>query len=132
MFTQTWNKYMPVIRILIKRSAGSEQQLNMNSTDFMRATGGRKIKFNFTMELRNGQLVDSSKQAPIVKEFALLLQEDEHARKLIRDQQLSFSLNNSFQLTIRNNTPVTIQDTASSEKTDGSADDAQEETGADA
>lgn len=125
MFTQTWNKYMPVIRILIKRSVGSEQVLNMNSIDFMRATGGRKIKFNFSMELRNGQLVDSSKQAPIVKEFALLLQEDEHTSKLIPGQQLSFSLNSNFQLSIKNNTPVNSQDVPLPEKLNESTDSAQ-------
>ena len=34
MFVQTWNKYLPVIKILLKRSVQGEQTLEMNSSDF--------------------------------------------------------------------------------------------------
>jgi len=40
MFTPTWNKYLPIIKILLKRSVNAEQTLDMNSTDFQRAAGG--------------------------------------------------------------------------------------------
>ena len=36
MYTQIWNKYLPIIRILLKRSTGSDQTLNLNATDFER------------------------------------------------------------------------------------------------
>jgi hypothetical protein len=123
MFSQTWSKYMPVIRILIKKSAGSDQVLNMNSTDFIRATGGRKIKFSFDMQLMNGQLVESARQTPVAKEFALLLQEDEQARKLIKHQKLGFAMNNSFQLSIKNHTPAPPPGIVASEESDASSKD---------
>jgi|SRR5690606_17870831 hypothetical protein len=106
MFTQTWKKYLPVIVILLKRSAGSEQKLNMNFTDFERATGGRKIKFSFThLQLNNGRINSEIKQAAVAKELADLLREDAVTQKLIAGQYLEFSLNNDFQLSIKNNTP---------------------------
>ena len=40
MFLQTWKKYLPVIILLMKRSEKGEQVLDMNYTDFQRATGG--------------------------------------------------------------------------------------------
>ena len=43
MFTQTWKKYLPVILILMKKSALEDQVLKVNQTDFERAAGGRKI-----------------------------------------------------------------------------------------
>ncbi|WP_152270537.1 hypothetical protein [Agriterribacter humi] len=107
MFTQTWKKYLPVIVILLKRSAGSEQKLSMNHTDFERATGGRKIKFSFTqLQLNKGRINSEIKQAAVAKELADLLREDAVTKKLIAGQYLEFSLSNDFQLSIKNNTPL--------------------------
>lgn len=106
MFTQTWKKYLPVIAILIKRSANAEQTLSMNHTDFERAAGGRKIKYSFSqLQLNNGRINTAIKQTPLAREFAELLQEDESTRRLLPGRQFEFSLSNDFQLTIRNNTP---------------------------
>ncbi len=119
MFTQTWKKYLPVITILLKRSATtSEETLGMNYTDFERATGGRKIKFSFSqLQLNKGRMNSEVKQNPLAKEFADLLREDETTRKLIASQYLEFSLNNDLKLTIKNNTPAM----AGAEETDEEA-----------
>jgi hypothetical protein len=107
MFTQTWKRYLPVIAILIKRSGGAEQVLSMNNTDFERAAGGRKIKFSFShLQLNKGRINSAVKQAPLAKELAEVLQEDEIMKRLIAGLNLEFSMNNSFQLTIKNNTPL--------------------------
>lgn len=49
MFSQAWNIYLPIIKILLKRSAGADQTLDMNRTDFERAAGGRKAKLTFSI-----------------------------------------------------------------------------------
>ena len=107
MFIYTWKKYLPVIAILIKRSATAEQILSMNHTDFGRAAGGRKIKFSFSqLQLNKGRVNTEVKQAPHVMELAELLQRDELTQKLLVGQYLEFSMNNDFKLTIKNNTPA--------------------------
>src|SRR5262245_42600499 len=105
MFIQTWKKYLPVIAILMKRSANGEQTLSMNHTDFERAAGGKKVKFSFSsVAVNNGRIDSTAKYTPIVKEFLQLLQENELTRLMLKDQQFEFALNNEFQLLIRNNT----------------------------
>ncbi|HRQ52579.1 MAG TPA: hypothetical protein PLR74_18675 [Agriterribacter sp.] len=107
MFTQTWKKYLPVIAILLKRSASADQILDLNYTDFERGTGGRKIKFSFSrLQLNKGRINLAFKQAAVAKELAELLREDELTKKIIAEQCLEFSLNNHFQLSIKNNTPL--------------------------
>lgn len=107
MFSQTWKKYLPVITILIKRSATAEQTLSLNNTDFERAAGGRKIKFNFThLQLNKGRINTEVKHSPVAKELSVILQEDDTIKSLIADQYLEFSLNSSLQLLIKNNTPL--------------------------
>lgn len=127
MFTQTWKKYLPVIVILLKRSASGAQTLNMNHTDFERAAGGRKIKYSFSqLQLNNGRINTAVKQLPLAKEFAVLLQEDELTRKLLPGQNFEFSMSNDFLLTIKNNTPVSEAETE--ETNEITADEATAET----
>jgi hypothetical protein len=107
MFVQTWRKYLPVIILLMKRSGKGEQVLDMNHTDFERAAGGKKIKMTFSdLQLDNGRLNFHAKHAALAKDLSLLLQENEQSRMLIRDKLFQFSMNSSFQLIIRNNTPI--------------------------
>ena len=103
MFTQTWNKYLPIIKILMKRSATGPQTLDMNQTDFQRAAGGRKVKFTFTVTLHKGRIQNVTSPPPLARELSLILQEDDMTRQLVRQQDYEFSLNSGFQLTIKNN-----------------------------
>jgi hypothetical protein len=107
MFSQTWRKYLPVIIVLMKRSAKGEQVLKMNHTDFERAAGGRKMKFTFSdLKLENGRVNYRTKQTALATDLSQLLQEHDQTRSLIRDQHFEFSMNSSFELMIKNNTPV--------------------------
>jgi len=113
MFSQVWKKYLPVIVILLKRSVNSEQTLSMNPSDFQRAAGGRKIKYSFSnLQLNNGRINNMVKHQPLAREFAEVMQEDEITRKFLQKKLFEFSMNNGFQLTIKNNTapeePVAI------------------------
>ncbi len=113
MFSQVWKKYLPVIVILLKRSVNGEQSLSMNPSDFQRAAGGRKIKYSFSnLQLSNGRINNMVKHQPLAREFAEVLQEDEFTRKFLQKKLFEFSMNNGFQLSIKNNTapeePVAI------------------------
>jgi len=106
MFSQVWKKYLPVIVILLKRSVNGEQILSMNPSDFQRAAGGRKIKDSFAnLQLINGRINNTVKHQPLAREFAVTLQEDEIIRKFLQHKHFEFSMNNSCQLCIKNNTP---------------------------
>ncbi len=107
MFTQTWNKYIPVLKILLKRSANGEQTLAMNGTDFQRAAGGRKIKFSFSINLRKGRLASLDNPTPLAKDFAESMQGDETIRQLTRVNDYELTLTNNFELLIKNITPPT-------------------------
>ncbi len=105
MFSQAWNKYLPIIKILLKRTPNGDQTLDMNKTDFERAAGGRKAKFTFNVALHKGRIQNITSPPPVAKELATILQEDEMTRKLVREFDYEFSMNSSFQLLIKNMTP---------------------------
>jgi hypothetical protein len=108
MFNQILKKYLPIIAILMKRTANGEQQsLKMNQLDFARAAGGRKIKFNFNnLHLINGKINYTLKITPLATELALLLQSDATINGLLKLQSFEFSMGNDFMLLIKNNTNV--------------------------
>src|SRR5438045_5937769 len=117
MFIQLWNKYLPVIRILLKKSASGEQMLTMNKTDLDRAAGGKKLKHTFKIFIRFSKLENAPKQSQLVKQLVTVLTEDEVTKKLLKQQEYYLVLNSSFQLTIKNcNPPPAKEYTAAKEE----------------
>ncbi|RYD93017.1 MAG: hypothetical protein EOP50_11810, partial [Sphingobacteriales bacterium] len=53
-----WQKYLPVIRIVMKRALTGAQVLKLNAPDFERIGLTRKSGYKFDMKLRNGKLAD--------------------------------------------------------------------------
>ncbi|HJS52978.1 MAG TPA: hypothetical protein VJ765_00500 [Chitinophagaceae bacterium] len=104
MFLQTWRKYLPVIILLMKRSDKGQQILDMNYTDFQRASGGKKIKLTFSnVMLTNGRSDVETKYPALANDLILVLKENEHSGLLMKSKSFEFSMNSDFQLTIRNN-----------------------------
>jgi hypothetical protein len=106
MFSQAWNKYLPAIKILMKRSTNGNQTLDMNRTDFERAAGGRKTKLSFSIILHRGRVQNISvTPPPVARELVTILQEDPTTLLLIRQYNFDLSMNSSFQFSIKNTTP---------------------------
>jgi hypothetical protein len=113
MFTQTWKKYLSIILILIKRSVNGPQEMQVNFSDFERAAGGRKIKFNFiNMQLNNGRQNYGEKLPPVATDLIQVLQEHEPAMQLLRNRNYEFAMTSNMMLTITNTTPVAVAEEA--------------------
>jgi len=105
MYAYTWKKYLPVIRILLKRSADTEQTFNLNHTDFERTTKLRKPACSFAVEIVRGRLNAINNQSVPAKDLVGILQEDEAVKALLRQHHYAISLNSDFLLSIKNITP---------------------------
>ena len=107
MFTQTWKKYLSIIIILMKRSTSGPQEMQLNFSDFERAAGGRKIKFNFSnMQLNNGRQNYGEKLPPVATDLIQVLQENDPTLQLLKNQNFEFAMATNMTLTITNKTPV--------------------------
>ena len=102
MYTQVWNKYFPIVKILLKRSAAGEQTLEMNRIDFERAGSGRKAGYKFTIELRKGRVSNLISGSPMAAELATMLTQDAVTKELSQKNDYDISLNTKFQLHIKN------------------------------
>jgi hypothetical protein len=106
MYTQVWLKFLPVIRIMLKRAVASPQLLKLNRTDFDKAGGGKKVGFRFTVMLSNAK-VQNSITSPIAKDLVTILQQDEATAAILSAKNFELELNPKCELNIRYSPAIT-------------------------
>jgi hypothetical protein len=112
MFSQTWKKYVPVIRLFLKKSATGEQKIQLNKTDFERALGGRKLKLGFSrLEINKGRMNNMLPNTVLAKDLAEALLDDTMVTSMLRTRNISFSFTGDMELIIRDETPVAEPET---------------------
>lgn len=101
MYNHIWKKYLPIIRILMKRSISEDQVLDLNRIDFERAGTGRKAGYKFKIEFSDGKVGNVISSSELAMHLAQVMLEDESARQIISEGNFEMSLNTKFQLTIK-------------------------------
>ena len=101
MHTQIWNKYLPIIKILLKRSASGDQLLDLNLTDFERAGIARKSGYKFTIQFSNGRVDNVISAVPLAKDLANALMEDASVKELLLKNDYQVSMNPKYQIGIK-------------------------------
>jgi len=105
MYTNIWKKYLPVIRLLLKKALTEEQLLVMDRFDFEKVNKARKPLCAFSLEMNKGKLSPFSPPAA-GKDLAEVLLGDSVTNALVRQNHYAISLSNNFKLQIRNAGPV--------------------------
>lgn len=120
MYTYTWKKYLPVIRLLLKKSATSDQSMTLNRIDFEKTNKLRKPACSFSIELKNARLSTINQSAP-AKDLLEILMQDDGARTLLRGNHYTISLNSDFVFSIKNLSPVADPVSGGESREDGDA-----------
>ncbi|MEO6546872.1 MAG: hypothetical protein ABIN94_02695 [Ferruginibacter sp.] len=115
MYTYIWNKYLPVIRILLKKSAGGDQLLSLNRDDFERAGTGRKAGYKFVIEYTEGKVSNVISGSDLASHLAAAMLEDPATQLVLKTGHFQVILNTKFQLTIKNITPLPAASLATAE-----------------
>lgn len=101
MYTQTWNKYLPIIKILLKRSVNSPQTLNLNVGDFEKLGSTRKSGYKFSILFSNGRVDNVISSSQMAKELSVVLLEDKMVKDLFTQNDYKIDMNAKFQLSIQ-------------------------------
>jgi hypothetical protein len=104
MYNHIWKKYLPVIRILMKKSVGvgGQQVLDLNKVDFEKAGTARKTGYKFTIHFSEGKISNVISGSSLAMHLATVMQEDEATREILSQNNFSIALNTKFQLIIKN------------------------------
>lgn len=97
MDRQVWDKYLPIIKILIKKD--DPQTLDLNKMDFS-GLGIQKSKITFKIKFEKGRLANIIHDRPLAVELVHHLQDDVDAFSIIKEKDMSLTLNSGFQLKI--------------------------------
>jgi hypothetical protein len=100
MYTTLWNKYLPIIRILFKKSINGVQTLNLNVSDFERAGVAKKSGNKFLVKFVNGRVDNVIIDSPLASNFATALLHDPVIKDLLSKNEYHLMLNTKFLLTI--------------------------------
>ncbi len=101
MYHHIWKKYLPIIKILMKKAVTEDQNLSLNRIDFERAGSGRKAGYKFKIEFTDGKVGNVISGSQLASDLAQVFLEDESARQIITDNSFEVSLNTKFQLSIK-------------------------------
>ena len=101
MSETVWLKYLPVIRIVLKKSVAADQQLALNAQDFERAGYRRKQGYKFMVELKDGRLDNVLVDAPIASSFASTLLSDKVISELTNGNKFYISMDAKYKLTLK-------------------------------
>ncbi len=102
MYNHIWKKYLPIIRILMKKSVSEEQVLDLNRIDFERAGTGRKAGYKFKIDFTDGKVGNVISGSTLAMHLAQVIMEDDAAQEILNEHNFEVSLNTKFQLTVKN------------------------------
>lgn len=118
MYTQIWSKYLPIIKILLKRTLQGDQVLDLNRIDFERAGSGRKAGYKFSIEFNRGRVANIISGSALASDLAQVMLEDANIKPLLLSNHYVVSLNTKFQLSLKNVTPKEADEAAAEEAAD--------------
>jgi hypothetical protein len=100
-FAGVWSRYMPAIRILIKKAITAEQLITINQSDIERAAGIKKSGYRFSIRFIKDRPELLHSNNDIAQAFIAALTEDEIIKEYLRDNNYTFSFNSKYQLQIK-------------------------------
>ena len=101
MYTNVWLKYLPIIRIVMKRSLISEQVLPLNVPDFERAGMKRKAGYKFSFVLKEGKLKNVIIDHQLASSLVTELLQDKAVSELIENKEFQIAMSPKYELTIK-------------------------------
>ena len=101
MYTNVWNKYLPIIRILLKKSAAADQTLDLNLPDFERAGIARKSGYKFNIVFSKGRVDNVIISSPLASNLAQVLLGDPVIKELFMKNDYHVGMNTKFQMSFK-------------------------------
>ena len=100
-YITTWKKYLPVIRLHLKKSLNEEQQFKLNIQDFESAGDRAKSGYTFNLQMENGKVINNIGGSAVARDLFEVLKSDDGVKALLQDRSVKISVGKSFMLTIK-------------------------------
>jgi hypothetical protein len=98
-----WTKYLPAIRILLKKAVNEEQQFTLSKIELQSVDNRKNVNFSFNLEISNGKVESGLGVSPMGKDLFNVLNGDLLVRKFMLDKKIMIQMTRSSLLTFRCN-----------------------------
>jgi hypothetical protein len=108
VYQPVWKKYVPVIAMKLKQAIRKNEPASFNvyKPDFQNVTKRKKTVFDFTLEIRDGQVKNTLSLPEVAKDLFKVLKQDVALSQLINNGRVTFILNSDFILTLHKGASV--------------------------
>ena len=100
-YLTTWRRYIPVIRLHLKRSLAGEQSFKLNIQDFESAGDRGKSGYTFSISLENGKPTNNISGSAVASDLYEALKTDEATKAMLQDKSVKISVGKSFLFSIK-------------------------------
>jgi hypothetical protein len=98
-----WTKYLPAIRILLKKAVAEEQNMAVGKLELQSIDTRKNVNFAFNMEINHGKVENRLAVHVLGKDLFSVLSGDSVVRTFMRDKNIVFEMTNATMLKIRCN-----------------------------
>jgi hypothetical protein len=111
-FDSTWRKYMPLIRLMMRRAAKESQLLSLSKFDFIKAGAATKGSHGFKISFVKGS-AENALHHQLAKDFLSAMMRDAAIKEMLASNDYDIGMNSKFELSIKNRTAtIPVQETA--------------------
>jgi hypothetical protein len=100
-FLTLWAKYLPVIRILLKRSINEEQQVALDKMELNSVDNRKNANYSFDLEILKGKVQNNIGGKGIGKDLIRVLSSDPVVSDFMNDKNITIRMGKNFQLTLK-------------------------------
>ncbi|HWK07974.1 MAG TPA: hypothetical protein VNS58_30305 [Puia sp.] len=104
-FLTLWMKYLPAIRILLKKSLNEDQQISLGKMELATLDNRKNANFSFNLAITKGKVENTIGVAAIGKDLFSVLSNDSIIKSFMDDKNISIQMTRASLLTLKS-TPV--------------------------
>jgi len=108
-FLALWTKYLPVIRILLKKSVNGEQQVSLGKMELRSVDNRKNANYSFNLEISKGKVENRIGSAAIGKDLFTVLNNDSMANDFMNNKTINIRMGNASLMTIKSD-PVQVHE----------------------
>ncbi len=101
VYTQLWKKYLPIIRILLKKTEDGDQKLQIYKHEFVSTGAKNKLGYIFNLELVNGKAVNKSNSTAPAFDLLNLMNDNELIAQWLKEKSVKISVNKACELNLQ-------------------------------
>jgi len=94
-------KYLPVIRLHLKKSLVEEVSFKLNITDFESAGDRGKSGYTFNLTMENGKVTNNIGGSAVARDLYEALKSDETIKAILQEKAVKISVGKTFLLSIK-------------------------------